>query len=88
MTDIPDRYTYADWHQQMTGIKHLIALSAAEYVSADERIEALKDRVETLESALTDAQAEIGKLRGEFEEKLEAIRAAYRTLKNGSLHDA
>ena len=71
--DIPDPYTYQDWHQQMIGVKHLIALAAAEYVEADQRILELKERVEALETALEDAQATIGKM-----------REAYKELRNGS----
>ena len=87
MTD-PDIYSNAWYRKQFAGISFAVHQACAEYVSADERIEALKSRVESLETALTDAQAEIGKLRGEFEEKIELIRESYRKLKNGSLPDA
>ena len=80
----PDPETMAWWRKVHKGTQHLIALCAEEYVSADGRILELEKRVDSLETSLEDARAEIGKLRDEIEDKFEKVREAYRELKNGS----
>lgn len=79
----PDPYTNLWWREQIKGILHSVNRCNAEYAGAQDQIERLESRCERLESQLVDSQAEIGKLRGELDEKIEAIRQAYKELKNG-----
>ena len=80
----PDVYTNANWNKQMRAIQFSVNQACAEYVSADERIQDLVHRVDSLEGDLELAQAEIGRLREELEVSLEKMREAWKKLTNGS----
>lgn len=83
----PDTYSNAWYRQQFRGVMHSLNRCNAEYASAADLIEALGARVATLEQQMVDAQATIGQLRDEIEDKVDKIRTAYKQLKNGEHHE-
>ena len=85
MTDRPDPYTHEWYQRRFNGMAWHLNRVDADYASADARIVELVERVDSLETALVDAQSEIGRLREELEVSMEKMREAYRELKtNGS----
>ena len=84
MTDRPDPYTHAWYMKRMNGMVWHLNRADADYASADARIVELVERVDSLETALGDAQAEIGRQREELEVSLDKMREAWKKLTNGS----
>lgn len=85
MTDGPDPFSNAWYRQQFTGQQFSINKCLAEYVSADERIEALVRRVSQLERDREQDRAEIGKLNDTIDKMREVYKEIRGELKNGHI---
>ena len=81
MSDHPDPYS-AQWYQRrFAGMVWHLNRADADYASAADLIEALTARVDSLETDMGDARAELGRQKEEFEAAMEKVRLAYRQLK-------
>lgn len=83
----PDEYSNAWYRQQFRGVMHSLNRCNAEYESCWETCKMLAKRVESLESELAQAKAEMGRLNEEsvrLDETITKARKAFRELRNES----